>query len=79
MHELGYTLQAAADGSAEFCNQYGIVIPNVPPRSPPSGSGRVRDRHLRQGLAIDADTCRNGTGDRMSLPLAVDALISIAG
>jgi hypothetical protein len=79
VHEHGYTLQTAADGSAEFRNQHGIVVPNVPPRPPPSGSGTVRDRHLRHGLAIDHGTCRNGMGDRMDLGLAVDALISIAG
>jgi uncharacterized protein DUF222/HNH endonuclease len=79
VHERGYTLQAAADGSVEFRNQHGIVIPNVPPRSPPSSSGTVRDQHLRHGLAIDAGTCRNGVGDRMDLELAVDAIVSIAG
>jgi len=30
-------------------------------------------------LIIDAKTCRNGTGDRMDISLAVDAIISIAG
>jgi hypothetical protein len=79
LHERGYTLETAADGSAEFRNQHGIVIPNVPPRSPPSSSAAVRDLHRRQGVAIDADTCRNGMGDRMDLGLAVDAIVSIAG
>jgi hypothetical protein len=30
-------------------------------------------------LTIDADTCRNGTGDRMDLGYTVDALIEICG
>jgi len=38
-----------------------------------------RRDHRRQGLAIDADTCRNGMGDRIDLGLAVDAIISIVG
>jgi hypothetical protein len=79
VHERGYTLDTAADGSAEFRNQHGIVIPNAPPRSPPSSSGKLHDQHRRQGLTIDDNTCRNGTGDRMDLGLAVDAIISIAG
>jgi len=79
VHERGYTLETAADGSAEFRNQCGIVIRNVPPRSPPSSSATLRYLHRRQGLAIDADTCRNGMGDRMDLGLAVDAIISIVG
>jgi hypothetical protein len=79
VHERGYTLETAGDGSAKFRNQYGIVIPNVPPRSPPSSSsGTLRDQHRRQGLTIDADTCRNGMGDRMDLALSVDAIIAIA-
>jgi hypothetical protein len=28
---------------------------------------------------IDENTCQNGTGDRMDLALAVDALIDIVG
>jgi hypothetical protein len=65
VHERGYTLEVAADGGAEFRNQYGVVIPNVPPRSPPTSSERLRDRHQRQGLEIDE--------------LAVDAVIALAG
>jgi Domain of unknown function (DUF222)/HNH endonuclease len=79
VHERGYTLEVAADGGAEFRNQYGVVIPNVPPRSPPTSSERLRDKHRRRGLEIDDDTCRNGMGDRMDLGLAVDAVIALAG
>jgi 5-methylcytosine-specific restriction endonuclease McrA len=79
VHERGYTLSLDADGTTQFQNQYGIAIPDVPPRGPPSSPEALRDENRRLSLLIDADTCRNGTGDRMSLPLAVDALISIAG
>jgi hypothetical protein len=79
VHERGYTLEVAAGGGAEFRNHHGVVIPNVPPRSPPTSSERLRDRHRRQGLEIDDDTCRNGMGDRMDLGLAVDAVIALAG
>jgi hypothetical protein len=44
-----------------------------------SPSQALPDRHRRLGLRIDQHTCRNGTGDRMNLPLAVDAIITIAG
>jgi hypothetical protein len=49
------------------------------PPPPPSGPQALPDRHRRLGLRIDQHTCRNGTGDRMNLPLAVDAIITIAG
>jgi hypothetical protein len=51
----------------------------VPPRAPPSSRRRLRDQHRERHVTIDAETCRNGTGDRMDLSLAVDAIISIAG
>jgi hypothetical protein len=79
VHERGYTLERATDGGARFRNQHGIAIPHVPPRPPPSSSERLRDQHRRQGLTIDHDTCRNGTGDPMDLGLAVDAIIQLAG
>jgi Domain of unknown function (DUF222)/HNH endonuclease len=79
VHEHGYTLRLDDDGSAQFRNQYGIAILNVPPRPPPSSSERLGDQHRRQGLTIDHDTCRNGIGDPMDLALAVDAIIQIAG
>jgi len=35
--------------------------------------------HVRQWtLEIDADTCKNGHGDRMDLSLAVDGIFSLA-
>jgi uncharacterized protein DUF222/HNH endonuclease len=78
VHERGYTLEAAGDGSMEFRNQYGILVPRVPPRSPPANGGALRDQHRRRRIAIGADTCRNGTGERIDLAAAVDAIISTA-
>jgi hypothetical protein len=60
-------------------NEYGVAIPTVPRPPPPSGPHALPDRHRRLDLQIDKNTCRNGTGDRMDLSLAVDAIISIAG
>ena len=80
VHEHGYTLSLDDDGTTtHFRNQYGIAIPNAPPRPPPSSPAALPGQHHRRGLSIDHDTCQNGTGDRMDLPLAVDALIQIAG
>jgi hypothetical protein len=79
VHERGYTVTLDDDGEARFVNEYGVAIPNVPRPPPPSGPHALPDRHRRLGLRIDKNTCRNGTGDRMDLPLAVDAIISIAG
>jgi hypothetical protein len=79
VHEHGYTISLDEDGSTQFRNQYGIAIPNAPPRPPPSSPNALPGQHLRRQLLIDHDTCQNGTGDRMDLPLAVDALIDIAG
>jgi hypothetical protein len=79
VHERGYTLSLDDRGRPRFQNQHGIAIPDVPPRAPPSSAEALRDQHRRRRLTIDAATCRNGTGDRMDLSLAVDAISSIAG
>jgi len=69
VHERGYSVHIADDGEAQFVNQYGIAIPNAPPRPPPA------TRPL--AIEIDADTCKHGHGDRMDLGLAVDAIAAI--
>jgi hypothetical protein len=79
VHERGYTLGLDDDGAARFRNHYGVELPNAPPRAPPSGPDGLRERHRRLLLVIDSDTCKNGSGDRMDLSLAVDAIASIAG
>jgi Domain of unknown function (DUF222)/HNH endonuclease len=78
VHEHGYTLRLGDDGEPRFENQHGVAIVSVP-RPPPSDRQALRERHRRLGLLIDSDSCRNGTGDRMNLSLAVDALMSVAG
>jgi hypothetical protein len=77
VHERGYTVSFDDDGELQFVNHYGIAVPCAPPRPPPSSSGdAICDQHRRRRLLIDGDTCRNGTGDRMELVSAVDALLS---
>jgi 5-methylcytosine-specific restriction endonuclease McrA len=75
VHERGYTLRDGGDGEPRFVNEYGVAIPSVPRPPPPSDRDGLRRRQRR--LAIDAGTCWTGTGDRMDLGLAVDALIAI--
>jgi Domain of unknown function (DUF222)/HNH endonuclease len=76
VHERGYCVSFDDDGEVHFVNQYGIAIPSVPRPPPPSSHDALRDQHRRRRLLIDGKTCRNGTGDRMELILAVDALLS---
>ena len=71
VHERGYTVSLDNDGEAQFTNNYGITLPNVP-RSPPSLREALRNRH--RPLLIDAKTTWTGRGDRMQLDLAVDAI-----
>ena len=77
VHEQGYTIRIDAAGTARFKNRYGVAIPNAPPRPPPSGPHALSDQH--PGLAIDANTTRNGLRDPMDLALTVDAIIAAAG
>ena len=79
VHERGYSVEFGVDGDIEFTNQYGVPIPNVPRPPPPSSPDELPDRHRRLGLTIDEETCKNGSGDRMDLDYAVDAIISICG
>src|SRR5438477_6006440 len=78
LHERGYSVEFDDDGEPRFTNQHGIAIPSVP-RPPPSDRDALRDRHRHLRLLVDGKTCKNGTGDRMELPLAVDALLTVAG
>jgi len=70
VHERGYSVSLEDDGEVHVSNQYGVAIPNAPPRPPPTTP--------RSTLEIDADTCKNGHGDRMDLSLAVDGIYSLA-
>jgi hypothetical protein len=74
VHERGYSVKLGADGETHFANRHGIAIPNVP-RSPPPCSTAPADRQHHHPH-IDGETCRTGTGERMELALAVDAIQS---
>ena len=73
LHERGYSVRFDEEGEARFTNQYGLAIPSVP-RPPPSHRDALRDRHRHLRLLVDGNTCKNGTGDRMDLSLAVQAI-----
>jgi hypothetical protein len=76
VHEGGYTLERAGrDASLRFRRADGSVIPAVP--APWAGrSDEVERRHCERGLEIGPDTCASlWTGERLDLPLAVDALV----
>jgi uncharacterized protein DUF222/HNH endonuclease len=79
VHERGYTIRRDAAGVPVFVNQYGVTVPNAPPRPPPSSPAALHRRHRQQGLRIDEDTCAVGGADRMNLGCAVDAIIQIVG
>ena len=73
LHERGYSVRFDEEGEARFTNQFGLAIPSVP-RPPPSHRDALRDRHRHLRLLVDGNTCKNGTGDRMDLSLAVQAI-----
>ena len=73
LHERGYSVRFDEEGEARFTNQYGLAIPSVP-RPPPAHRDALRDRHRHLRLLVDGNTCKNGTGDRMDLSLAVQAI-----
>jgi hypothetical protein len=76
VHERGYTLGLGDEGEPQFVNQHGIAIPSVPRPPPPTDRDGLRKQHRH--LAIDGKTCRIGTGDRMELALAADAIAAAA-
>jgi hypothetical protein len=77
VHEAGYSVELLDAGELRFRNQHGILLPNAP-RSPPSDPDALRNHHQRLGLTIDADTTRNGYGDRISLGYVTDVIVAIA-
>jgi HNH endonuclease len=76
LHEGGYTAEQLGDGEVRFRNRFGVAIPSVP-RSPPGDPDELRERNRSNGLTIDSQTCRKGTGERMDLAMAVDAVLRI--
>jgi hypothetical protein len=71
-----YSVRLDAGGEVRFENRHGIVLENVPRPPPASSPAALPDRHRRRGLVIDGRTGRTGTGDRMELALAADAIAS---
>jgi hypothetical protein len=78
VHEGGYTIEPDRDLGVRFRNRHGVVVPSAP-RSPPGSAHALIEQSRHAGLTITANTNRNGTGERMDLALAVDALASIIG
>jgi HNH endonuclease len=70
VHEGGYRL----DPDGQFYDRWGEPIPAVLPL--PRGRPDELPIHHRR-LDIDSDTLAPGTGERMDLDLAVDALVQI--
>ena len=74
VHEGGYSVIPRADRSLEFLDPWGGALPKAP-RPPPGDPFELVKRN--GALRIDHRTCASGTGDRMDLGLAVDALLSV--
>jgi len=77
VHEGGYTLErAGSPATLRFRRPDGSVIPAVP--TPWAGrADQVERRHRARGLEIGPDTCASlWTGERLDLPLVVDALVA---
>ncbi len=70
VHEGGYRV----DRRGRFYYPWGGRLPTVPPL-PRGHPDELVDRH--RDLAVDHRTCRPGTGERLDLAAAVDALLSI--
>jgi hypothetical protein len=64
LHEHGYRAERAPEGKIWFYDPYGMPIPfrMAYLHSPPEA---IVERNRRAGLKIDADTARNGTGERL--------------
>jgi hypothetical protein len=69
VHEGGYSV----DHGGRFYYPWGQPLEAVP-RLPRGDPDELLDRN--RGLLIEADTCEPGTGERMDLAYAVDALLS---
>jgi Domain of unknown function (DUF222)/HNH endonuclease len=76
LHEGGARVERSADGALKFFAPAGWQIRPVQP-SPRGDPDELVDRNHRRELTIDPDTCRNGSGERMDLDLAVNAVSQI--
>jgi hypothetical protein len=77
VHEEGYQVSRAPDGSPEYRRPDGRRLPEVPP-SPPLPADPIpalHERHTATGLAIHARTsCARWLGERLDLGWAIDVL-----
>jgi hypothetical protein len=81
VHEEGYRVERAPDGTLRFLRPDGRPLPEVPP--PPAISAEpvqaLRARHQRQGLSLDArTTCPGWLGERLDVAWAIDVLHPLA-
>jgi hypothetical protein len=75
VHEQGYTVEFLDDGELQFRNRHGIVVPSIPRSPPTSSSAALRDRNRELGIGTAATW--TGTGDRLELADAADAIIAL--
>jgi hypothetical protein len=77
VHEGGYTLERTGlRGGLRFCRPDGRPLPAVPGVRPVQGD-QLERRNERRGTQIGPDTCASRwIGDRLDLPLAIDALVA---
>ncbi|MDQ3946655.1 MAG: HNH endonuclease [Actinomycetota bacterium] len=75
VHEEGYGLTTPAPDVFVFTRPDGRPIPEVQTLAPLTGPG-LQERHRREGLTIDARTCRSlGEGESFDLGMTIDAIL----
>jgi Domain of unknown function (DUF222)/HNH endonuclease len=75
VHEGGFSVRHEAGGLVFRDPRGGRLDPAPPLRRGDDAALRRRNRH--SGLEIDADTLFTGTGEKLNLPMAVDAVLAI--
>jgi len=75
LHEVGYSLDALADGRVRFRDPWGAPIENVPRPPPASTDGLLKRNRCRP---IDSNTCAGGDGDGMDLEYVLDGILQLA-
>ena len=81
VHEDGYCLDRAPDGTLRFRRPDGRPLPEVPSDTIVRGDPvqKLRARHEAQGLRLHAGTTRPGwLGERLDLGYAIDVLHPLA-
>ncbi len=77
VHEEGYQVELAPDGTLRFRRPDGRLLPDVPPpvAVPADPVQALRARHETQGLRLHARTARPlWLGERLDLGWAIDVL-----